>query len=111
MVSAAATALLYGLLLFSNPYNFEEFTVEIYWIAAIMIFLALLAVWAAVRLNTTFMFVVFIGLFFPEGLYMLGMPGLFRWIGAANLIYLVALCLASYGGRGRRIKLQMYDYF
>jgi hypothetical protein len=55
-----------------------------------MILLAILGLLASVKKRPLLMLVVFLTSFFPVGLYLLGVPSVFRLIGVADLLYLVA---------------------
>ena len=90
LTAAGLTIILYGVLLFFNPYVSQPATMETYWVAAIMILLALLVVWAILNHMPGLIFLAFLASFFPVGLYMLGTPGLFMGIGICNLLYLTA---------------------
>ncbi len=59
-------------------------------VAGVMILLSLLAGYASWRERPCLLMVVALLSFFPVGLYLLGMPGLFRWIGLLNLLLFVA---------------------
>lgn len=88
--SAATTTFLWCTLLFFNPYNGEGITGGTYVVGALMIALALLAAWGAWTLRSWVLVVAFVGSFIPIGLYMLGTPGVFAFIGGANVLYLIA---------------------
>jgi hypothetical protein len=88
--SAATTTLLWCIFLFFNPYSREGSTGGTYVIGALMILLALAAAWGSLTARSWVLVVAFVGSFMPIGLYMLGTPGVFAFIGVANVLYLIA---------------------
>ncbi len=55
-----------------------------------MVLLALLVIWGVIVGKPVPVFVAFLLSFFPVGLYFLGTPGVFAWIGVLDVLYLVA---------------------
>jgi hypothetical protein len=90
LAGAVLTLVLYGVLLFANPYSGQGIGEDTYVVATAMGLLAPLVIWAALTLKPLVILGAFVVSFFPVGLYTLGTPGLFRWIGVANLLYLVS---------------------
>lgn len=90
LLGAVITVGLYAVLLFFNPYSSQEIVNDAFGIGAVMTALAGLAIWASLRLKPIPLLFIFLGSFFPAGLYMLGTSGIFRWIGVSNLFYLLA---------------------
>jgi hypothetical protein len=90
LTGAGLTLLLYGGFVFFNPYSDQRLAPDVYGVAIFMSLLALLAGWAALKSKPGWLLVAFLLSFFPVGLYLLGTPGLFRWIGVGNLLYLLA---------------------
>ena len=88
--AAALVALLYGVMLFFNPYPTDGITSGTYIVGALMILLALLAAWGALTLQPLLLLLAFGGSFVPVGYYLLGTPGVFAGIGVADLGYAVA---------------------
>lgn len=97
LAAAVGTVLLYGQLIFFNPYSDQGLSPNTYGLAILMSLVALLAAWASLKLKAPLLVAAFLISFFPVGLYLLGTPGLFRWIGVCNLLYLVTgLTIAVY---------------
>jgi hypothetical protein len=90
LTGAILSIVLYGWFVFFNPYSNQGLTTEVYGMVSLMSLLALLAGWAAFKFKPGWLFAAFLLSFFPVGLYLLGTPGVFRWIGVANLLYLLA---------------------
>lgn len=97
-VGAAALALiLHVVLLFFNPYSDASPEGSTYAIVGFMSLFAILAAWASWTLRPLWLVVAFIGSFLPVGLLLLVTPSIFRLIGVANILYLVAaLGISSY---------------
>jgi hypothetical protein len=90
LTGAGLTLLLYGGFVFFNPYSNQGLEADVYGVAILMSLLALLAGWAAVKFKPDWLLIAFMASFFPVGLYLLGTPGVFRWIGIGNLLYMLA---------------------
>lgn len=58
-------------------------------VAGVMIGLSLIAGYASLRERPYLLLLVALFSFFPVGYYLLGTPGLFRWIGVLNLFLFV----------------------
>src|SRR5512145_2378552 len=84
---------LWSVFSFFNPYNGQQITGATYLIAGLMINLAGLGVVAVLSDKPYLMMLVFVFSFVPVGLYLLGTPGIFRWIGVFNLLFLVSVLL------------------
>jgi len=97
-VGAAALALiLHIILLFFNPYSDVPPEASTYAIVGFMSLFAILAGWASWTFRPLWLVVAFIGSFLPFGLLLLVTPSVFRLIGVANILYLVAaLGISSY---------------
>lgn len=67
-----------------------------------MIVTAIVGGVAAYLARPYLMLLVFVVAFAPIGLYMLGTPGLFRWIGIFELIYLAAAVAVWFEKRTRK---------
>lgn len=89
MIASAGTAGLYIALVFSNPYTTGSMTLPI----AVMMLLALTGIIAALKTRPYPMLAVFLASFVPIGFYMLWTPGIFKWIGIFNLLFLLASLL------------------
>ena len=71
--------------------NYPQSTTPETWLRiAEMTAIALLGLLAGLKKWPLLMLGVFLASFFPVGLYLLGVPSLFRLIGVADLLYLVA---------------------
>ena len=90
VAAALATIVLYGILLFFNPYSSEGITAGTYGVGALMGLLALVAIAGALMCKPSLLLFAFLGSFLPVGLYFLASPGIFALIGVANLLYLLA---------------------
>lgn len=66
-----------------------------------MAVLALVAVWASLRLAPLVLIAVSAVSFMPVGLYSLLLPGYLKWIGVCDLLCLAAGLLMSFGVRLR----------
>ena len=100
LAAALSAITLYVVLVFFNPYVTSpgqgEADVMPHVVVALMVALALTAAWASLRGKPLVLVLAFILSFVPFGLYMLGTPGVFLWIGVADLLYLfAALVLAG----------------
>ena len=87
--ASLGTLILYVVLVFFNPYNAGSLTLPI----AAMMFLAVAGLITTWKTKPYWMLAVFLALFVPMGLYMLGTPGLFKWIGVFNLLFWLASLL------------------
>ncbi|MEW6770592.1 MAG: hypothetical protein AB1330_04280 [Bacillota bacterium] len=97
VVASVGNIVLILMLWFFNPYGKFAVPTETYFIFSLMVVLSLLAVYACVKMVPLVMYGVFCGSFFPVGFYLLGTPGIFRWIGVFNLFYLASAVLMSAG--------------
>lgn len=89
LVAAILTIVLYGVMVFFNPYNGHERTIENYRVVIMMCMLALLAIWGSLKFKPLLLLIAFFCSFFPVGLYLLGTHGIFALIGICNLLFLV----------------------
>ena len=87
-LASGATLVLWAVFLFANPYGSEGISSDTYAVAAVMMALAAAAFVAAWRIIPILMFIVFAISLFPVGLYLLGTPGIFKWVGVCNLLFL-----------------------
>ena len=90
LTGAGVSLVLYGCFVFFNPYSDQGLNPQVYIVVILMSLLALLAGWAAIKFKPGWLLAAFLLSFFPVGLYLLGTPGVFRWIGLGNLLYLLA---------------------
>ena len=87
-LASVTTLILWAVFLFANPYDSEGIKSDNYAPAAVMMALAAVGFVAAWRIIPILMFIVFAISLFPVGLYLLGTPGIFRWVGVCNLLFL-----------------------
>ncbi len=96
LLGALAAAALWIVFMFFNPYASPNQSPDpelgLYVMATMMILLAAAVAWAVVNVKPLILLGAFIGSFVP-GFYVLLTPSIFKWIGVANLLYLVALLL------------------
>ena len=86
-LACLGSAILLVVLIFFNPYTPGiVLTLPI----ALMMLLALAGLVASLAARPFWMLVVAALSFIPFGLYLLGTPGVFRWIGVFNLVFLIA---------------------
>lgn len=89
VLASVGTLTLYTTFVWANPYSPGMLTLPI----MLMMLFAGVGMWAAWAGRPYLMAAVALGLFVPMGLYMLGTPGLFRWIGVFNLVFFLAAVL------------------
>ena len=89
-LASGATLVLWAVFLFANPYSSEGISSEsdTYAVAAVMVALAAAAFVAAWKVKPILMFLVFGLSLLPVGLYLFGTPGIFRWVGVCNFLFL-----------------------
>ncbi len=90
ILASLGTVCLWLVLNFANPYGYQGSTQESFTSSLIMTLLAIAGIVVAWTANPYLMRAVFIVSFFPIGFYMLGTPGIFRWIGIFNLLFFIA---------------------
>ena len=90
LAASAATFSLWLVFLFFNPYGNRGINGSTYAIASLMLGLALVGAVAAWKGRPVWMFVVFALSFVPVGLYTLGVPGPFKWVGVSNTMFLIS---------------------
>lgn len=90
VASSGASAVLWVIFVGANPYAPQGLGPASVGIGCLMVLLGLAGVRASLRQRWGWMYVIFALSFIPEGLYMLGTPGIFRGIGIANLVFLGA---------------------
>jgi hypothetical protein len=99
LLAALSAIALYAVLVFFNPYvsspgqGGTDVTTHV--VVALMVVLALTAAWASLYGRPLVLVLTFLLSFVPFGLYMLGTPGVFLWIGVADLLYLLAALLLA----------------
>ena len=100
LVSSLAAISLWIVLGFFNPYGYQGATEQTYLVAALMMALAVAGLIAGLRVRPGVVLLVAVASFVPIGLYLLGVPGIFRWIGVANVLLLVSGLLMWAGRKG-----------
>ncbi len=86
-LASLGIAILLMVFIFFNPYT-PGMVVTLPIILMLLLALAGMAVSLAAR--PFWMLVIAALSFIPTGLYLLGTPGVFRWIGVFNLVFLIA---------------------
>jgi hypothetical protein len=84
-------------LLYFNPYVKTEPKVDLSPTVLLMVAAAFLGIVASVMARPLWMLIVFCVSFFPMGFYLLGTPGIFKWIGVCNIGFLVSAVLMRVG--------------
>ena len=90
LLGATASATLRFVFLVSNPAGEGGATDATHAVVALMVTLAMLGIVAAWKARPYLMIAVFVLSFLPMGLYLLGTPGMYRWIGVFDFLYLVS---------------------
>jgi hypothetical protein len=75
---------------FFNPYGYQGITDGSRLIASAMIVLAIIGVFATLTIKPYLMLGISVLSCVPMGCYLLGTPGLFRWIGIGNGLFLLS---------------------
>jgi hypothetical protein len=78
-------------------------------VGVLMVLLAIFAVIASLRGHGRALVVMFIMSFFPVGGYLLGIPHWLRWVGVANLGFLVAGLMIIYSTRKATHQVSVTD--
>jgi hypothetical protein len=103
--AAVVTLALWGWFLSGNLYNTAGITAATYSVVYLMVLIAVVGVLAAWKAWPHLMLLVFALSFIPMGFYLLGTPGVFFWIGVANLGFLVSGILLRKGRRAQAPEL------
>lgn len=90
---------LWLVLLVLRPYGSQGITSGTYLLGVALMAVAGVGVFASLKNRPFWLLAVFAVSFVPVGLYMLGTPGLFRWIGVFDLALAVAAGLMLAGRR------------
>ena len=104
LASLGAAALWFGFLQ-SAPSTARGATTATFLVVFLMLGLALLGMVAAWKARPYLMIAVFVLSFFPMGLYLLGTPGIYRWIGVSDFLFLVSGVLLVSGAKGESVGL------
>lgn len=92
-LAAIGTIALWLIFLFANPYDNPAQVTDSVLIVILMLILSTLAVLASLTGRPYWMAFLAAIMLVPVGLYTLGTPGLFRWIGILEIIFLAAALL------------------
>ncbi|MEJ2557013.1 MAG: hypothetical protein P8186_12430 [Anaerolineae bacterium] len=93
LLASAGTIGFWVIFIFLNPYSTQATTRESLAIISLMVGLALLGIVAAWKTKPYLMLAVFAVSFIPVGFYVLGTPGIFRWIGIFNVLFFASSLL------------------
>lgn len=89
-LSAAAGLILWLTLMYINQFYPEVVTEDTWTTTAVMAGLKLVGIVTALAGRPLLMVLIFLVSFFPAGLYLLGVPTIFRLIGVSDLLFLVS---------------------
>ena len=99
LLGSLLTAGLWLVFLFSAPATESGASTATFFVVLLMEGIATLGVLAAWRCRPYLMLAMFVFSFFPMGLYLLGTPGIYRWIGVFDFLFLVSGVLMIMGAR------------
>jgi len=91
--ACGACALLWWVLLYANPYGTKGVTAGTFVVGWLMIALAVGGAVACLAVRPAWLFGVFVLSFVPVGFYLVGAPGLFRWIAILDVLILLIAVL------------------
>lgn len=92
VVSGIAASMLWMLSIW-DPASGFSFSYASFAVVLVMTLIAIFAVIASIKGHSTVLIVLFAISFFPIGLYVLAVPHWLKWVGLANLGFLVAALL------------------
>jgi hypothetical protein len=98
-LASILTAGLWLTFLFSAPAAESGATAATFLVVLLMMALAGFGILSAWKLRPYLMLAVFVFSFFPMGLYLLGTPGVYRWIGIVDFMFLLSGLLLLFGAR------------
>lgn len=104
MLAALGTIAFWLIFLFANPYSDQGQATDSVLVVMVMLLLSVLAVLASLAKRPYLMAFLAAVMLVPVGLYTLGTPGLFRWIGFLEVVYFAAALLmigVRFVGRNR----------
>lgn len=89
VISGAVSCVLWMAALWDpgSPFSFKPASMLVVFL---MILIAILAVIASIKGNSTILLILFFISFLPIGLYVIGVPHWIRWVGLTNTGYLLA---------------------
>jgi hypothetical protein len=99
LLASLLTSSLWLVFLFSAPATESGAATATFFVVLLMVGIATLGVLGAWRGRPYLMLAMFVFSFFPMGLYLLGTPGIYRWIGVFDFLYLVSGVLMIVGAR------------
>ena len=99
LLASVLTSGLWLVFLFSAPEAESGASTATFFVVLLMVAIATLGILAAWRNRPYLMLAVFVFSFFPMGLYLLGTPAIYRWIGVLDFLFLVSGVLMACGAR------------
>lgn len=90
ILSAAAALIFWAVSAVKNQLNPDLITGDAWIRTLVMLLVAAAGLLAALRQEPHMMLLVFLLSFFPVGLYLLGVPSLYRLIGVADLVFFLS---------------------
>ena len=100
ILTSIVSLFFWGGFLLNNPYKAQGGSEIGLAIIGLMMLFSILAGWAAWKGKVMWLTIAFVGSFFPVGLYVLGTPEIWRWIGLMNLLYVVS-AIGIYRSKGK----------
>jgi hypothetical protein len=97
LLVCGGTVGLWVVLSFFNPYGYQGATATSYIIAILMVLLTIIGIVAILMAKPYWVLIVALASFMPVGFYLLGTPGVFRWIGVFNVLLFVSGLLMLVG--------------
>lgn len=89
LLAGVAVFVLYAVFVLDNPYTGSDLAQDSVFLMTVVAALAGVQIWAAWNKLPILVLIAFIFSFLPTGMYMLGLPSVFRLIGVAHLAYLI----------------------
>jgi hypothetical protein len=99
LLASLLTTSLWLVFLFTAPATESGASTATFFVVLLMVGIATLGVLAAWRGRPYLMLAMFVFSFFPMGLYLLGTPGIYRWIGVFDFLYLISGVVMIVGAR------------
>ena len=99
LLASILTSGFWLLFLFSAPARESGASTATFFVVLLMVAIGTLGVLAAWRGRPFLMLAVFVFSFFPMGLYLLGTPGIYRWIGIFDFLFLASGFLMVWAAR------------
>jgi hypothetical protein len=89
VLACLGQAVLWLVFLYADPYGHGDLTAGSHVVGWLMIACSILGALASFYPHPIWMYVLFVGSFFPVGLYLAGTPGIFQWIAGLDLLFLL----------------------